>query len=52
VQGIYDWKWLEKVPEWELERTIKMWIERTKRADVPAGEKEKGINKLKRVLKL
>jgi len=52
VQGIYDWKWLENVPGWELERTINLWLERLKIADVPAEEKEEHEKKLKQILKL
>lgn len=40
-----------EVPEWELERTIKMWMERLERANVLAEEKEKHMEKLKAVLK-
>jgi len=51
VQGWYDWKDLEAVPQWELERTIKRWIERLEKADVPVEEKEKHLEKLKQILK-
>jgi len=51
VQGIYDWKDLEKVPSWELERTIKRWMQRLEKASINAEEKEKHMRKLKQVLK-
>lgn len=51
VQGIYDMKDLEKVPRWELERTIRMWLDRLERSNVTAEEKDKARRKLRGVLK-
>lgn len=52
VQGTYDIKDLHKVPEWELEKTIEMWIERLKKSKITTTEKDKHERKLKEVLKV
>lgn len=51
TQRIYGFKDLERVPEWELERTIKMWVERLEKSRVSATEKDKHKKKLEKVLK-
>jgi len=51
VRGTYNIKDLEKLPAGELKRTIIMWMKRLDKANVPAEEKDKHMEKLKRVLK-
>jgi hypothetical protein len=51
TQGIYDLKDLEKVPSWELERTMNRWMKRLEKARVTSEEKDKHMRKLKGVLK-
>lgn len=51
VQGTYDMKDIDKLPEGELEGTVNMWIKRLEKANVPSEEKDKHMKKLKGVLK-
>jgi len=50
-QGTYNMKDLERVPEWELERTINRWMNKLEKAKVTSEEKEKHQVKLKTILK-
>jgi len=42
---------IKRVPDWELERTVKMWLERLKKVKILLTERDKHIRKLEEVLK-
>ena len=51
MEGYYGKDPFKNMPEYEIKRTIEMWLERLKRANIPSDLKEKHLAKLKRVLK-
>jgi len=51
MEGYYGKDPFKNVPEWELERTIRLWIERLNRSNVRSELKDNHVKKLKRVLK-
>jgi hypothetical protein len=52
VQGTYNIKELDKVPQWELERTIKMWEKRLELSSITSTEKDKHFPRLRSVIKV
>ena len=51
LSGFYGRDPLKNVPVWELERTIRMWLDRLEKVKAPKEEKDRHRAKLLKVLK-